>query len=83
MGAPSEEDQRGAIYIYLGGSSGISPSYSQRIPASELSPLLRGFGISISHGLDMDGNKYSGQLGLDLAYLLSFVLIDPNDSSLS
>ena len=79
VGAPYEEDQRGAIYIYLGGSSGISPSYSQRIPASELSPLLRGFGISISHGLDMDDNKYSGQLGSDLWVYIESGLGVPED----
>ena len=60
MGAPYEEDQRGAIYIYLGGPSGLSQKYSQKIVASGLSPALRGFGISISHGLDVDDNKYSG-----------------------
>ncbi|XP_037083703.1 integrin alpha-PS3-like [Pollicipes pollicipes] len=59
VGAPYEEDQRGAIYIYLGGASGLSPTHSQKILASELSGALRGFGVSISHGADMDGNQYS------------------------
>ncbi|XP_037082382.1 integrin alpha-PS3-like [Pollicipes pollicipes] len=59
IGAPYEEDQRGAIYIYLGGASGLSPTYSQKIVASELSGALRGFGVSISHGLDVDDNRYS------------------------
>ena len=65
MGAPYEDGQRGAVYIYLGGATGISLEYSQKILASELSPALRGFGISISHGLDVDDNKYSGVWGGD------------------
>ncbi|KAF0299492.1 Integrin alpha-9 [Amphibalanus amphitrite] len=60
VGAPYEENQRGAIYIYLGGATGLNPEYSQKLLASELSPALRGFGISISHGLDVDDNKYAG-----------------------
>ncbi|KAF0295842.1 Integrin alpha-4 [Amphibalanus amphitrite] len=59
IGAPYEDDQRGAIYIYLGGAGGLSPTYSQRIGAAELSGELRGFGVSLSHGLDMDNNRYS------------------------
>ena len=65
IGAPYEED-RGAVYVYLGGAEGISvhPAtvYWQRIAASDFPhPLdaLRGFGISLS-AADVDDNGYPG-----------------------
>lgn len=38
---------------------GLQISFSQCIRAKDLSPYLRGFGISISSG-DTDGNKFNG-----------------------
>nr|7P2D_A Chain A, Isoform 2 of Integrin alpha-M [Homo sapiens] len=58
IGAPGEEDNRGAVYLFHGTSgSGISPSHSQRIAGSKLSPRLQYFGQSLSGGQDltMDG----------------------------
>ncbi|XP_027018377.1 integrin alpha-4 [Tachysurus fulvidraco] len=58
IGAPQEEDLRGAIYIYNGRKSGITSSFSQRITSSILGHSLSMFGQSISGGIDIDGNGY-------------------------
>ncbi|KAK3569462.1 hypothetical protein QTP86_031441 [Hemibagrus guttatus] len=58
IGAPQEEDLRGAIYIYNGRKSGITSSFSQRITGSVLGHSLSMFGQSISGGIDADGNGY-------------------------
>lgn len=60
VGAPYENEQRGAIYIFRGFPLGLETIYSQRIVAESLDPQLRGFGISISTAVDVDGNKYNG-----------------------
>ncbi|KAK6638572.1 hypothetical protein RUM43_006839 [Polyplax serrata] len=59
VGAPYENEQRGAIYIFRGFPLGLETIYSQRIVAESLDPQLRGFGISISTAVDVDGNKYN------------------------
>ncbi|XP_049831422.1 integrin alpha-PS4-like isoform X2 [Schistocerca gregaria] len=62
VGAPYEDEGRGAVYVYMGSGTsktGLRMPYSQRIAASELSPLLMGFGISISRGFDVDNNHYN------------------------
>uniref|UniRef100_P11578 Integrin alpha-M n=1 Tax=Cavia porcellus TaxID=10141 RepID=ITAM_CAVPO len=58
IGAPGEEDNRGAVYLFHGMSIvSISSSHSQRITGSQLSPRLQYFGQSLSGGQDltMDG----------------------------
>lgn len=62
VGAPYENDV-GAVYIYHGSSTlGERTAYAQRIDASSISSRigspLKGFGISISKGLDVDSNHY-------------------------
>ncbi|XP_007498040.2 integrin alpha-X [Monodelphis domestica] len=54
VGAPGEEENHGAIYVFHGvfGFS-INPSYSQRISGSVLSPTLQYFGQSLSGGQDV------------------------------
>uniref|UniRef100_A0A8C9VKL9 Integrin subunit alpha 4 n=1 Tax=Scleropages formosus TaxID=113540 RepID=A0A8C9VKL9_SCLFO len=59
VGAPQEDDLRGAVYIYNGRKSGISRTYSQRISGSVLGVDLRMFGQSVSGGIDIDSNGYS------------------------
>ncbi|XP_053471255.1 integrin alpha-M-like [Ictalurus furcatus] len=54
VGAPLEDDQKGAIYIYLGNREhGIRPQYSQRIVASSISKELQHFGLAIDGVMDM------------------------------
>ncbi|XP_047659384.1 integrin alpha-D-like isoform X1 [Tachysurus fulvidraco] len=54
VGAPLEDNHRGAIYIYLGDPEhGIRRQYSQKIVASSLSMKLRHFGLAIDGVMDM------------------------------
>ncbi|XP_035974885.1 integrin alpha-X isoform X2 [Halichoerus grypus] len=54
IGAPGEQESRGAVYLFHGTSGlGISTSHSQRISASQLSPSLQYFGQSLSGGQDL------------------------------
>ncbi|XP_008046609.2 integrin alpha-X, partial [Carlito syrichta] len=54
IGAPGEEENRGAVYLFHGASgSSISPSHSQRITGSQFSPRLQYFGQSLSGGQDL------------------------------
>uniref|UniRef100_A0AAY5EEI6 VWFA domain-containing protein n=1 Tax=Electrophorus electricus TaxID=8005 RepID=A0AAY5EEI6_ELEEL len=58
VGAPLEDDGRGAVYIYLGNrTQGIRPQYSQRIPAQTLSEKLQQFGLAIDGVMDMSGDR--------------------------
>lgn len=60
ISAPYE--QAGAVYIYLGNIDGITEKYSQKIQPEDFMPQMsvRGFGVSISKGVDVDGNSYNG-----------------------
>ncbi|GAB5582862.1 integrin alpha-X [Prionailurus iriomotensis] len=54
IGAPGEQENRGAVYLFHGTSElGINPSHSQRISGSQLSPSLQYFGQSLSGGQDL------------------------------
>ncbi|XP_029335625.1 integrin alpha-X isoform X2 [Mus caroli] len=54
IGAPGEEENRGAVYIFHGASrQDIAPSPSQRISASRISSRLQYFGQSLSGGQDL------------------------------
>ncbi|KAM6955388.1 integrin alpha-4 isoform 1-T1 [Lycodopsis pacificus] len=58
VGAPQEDELKGAVYIYNGREEGISPTPSQRITGSTLGRNLRMFGQSLSSGIDIDDNGY-------------------------
>lgn len=58
VGAPQEDDLRGAVYIYNGRKEGISPTPSQRVSGSSLGHDFRMFGQSLSSGVDIDDNGY-------------------------
>ncbi|KAF6124914.1 integrin subunit alpha X [Phyllostomus discolor] len=54
IGAPGEQENQGAVYLFHGTSGlGISPSHSQRITGSQFSPRLQHFGQSLSGGQDL------------------------------
>uniref|UniRef100_A0A672YEW4 Integrin, alpha 10 n=1 Tax=Sphaeramia orbicularis TaxID=375764 RepID=A0A672YEW4_9TELE len=57
VGAPLEDDHRGAIYVYHGDGIHIIHNYKQRIPGSSISPSLQYFGRSVSARLDLDGDQ--------------------------
>ena len=54
IGAPGEEENRGAVYIFHGASrQDIAPSPSQRISASQIPSRIQYFGQSLSGGQDL------------------------------
>lgn len=57
IGAPYENNGKGAVYIYLGAEYGLNPNYTQRIVMDD----MLGFGISISRGVDIDKNSCKGK----------------------
>ena len=58
MGAPYE--QNGVVYIYHGCADGIKHKPVQIVQAENIDPRIKGFGISLSKGLDIDENHYNG-----------------------
>ena len=65
IGAPYEDNNKGAIYVFNGGSPKMTDTYSQRILASNVNSNLRGFGFSLSKSnIDVDANTYVGTLDL-------------------
>ncbi|XP_063227165.1 integrin alpha-9-like [Bacillus rossius redtenbacheri] len=60
IGAPyGGPDGSGSVFIYHGHRDGLKNKYSQRIVGSDINKAIRGFGNSISNGMDIDGNSYS------------------------
>ncbi|XP_006004864.2 integrin alpha-D [Latimeria chalumnae] len=56
VGAPMENDQQGAVYLFHGTRSGILSKYSQRIKGSEFGLGLKYFGQSLHGLLDISGD---------------------------
>ncbi|XP_035992986.1 integrin alpha-L-like [Fundulus heteroclitus] len=58
VGAPLEEDNTGAVYIYLGhGGVGMRYIFSQRITGADFSPRLRFFGQAINGDIDLGDDR--------------------------
>uniref|UniRef100_A0A669PLQ2 VWFA domain-containing protein n=1 Tax=Phasianus colchicus TaxID=9054 RepID=A0A669PLQ2_PHACC len=57
VGAPMEDDERGAIYIFRGEKGGVSDHYSQRIAGSIFHSAPQHFGQALSGGRDMTGDR--------------------------
>ncbi|KAM7163340.1 integrin alpha-D-like [Macrochelys suwanniensis] len=56
IGAPMENDNRGALYIFHGEKGGLSPQYRQRIEGSLFPSRLHYFGQAVSGGTDLTGD---------------------------
>ncbi|XP_018425574.1 PREDICTED: integrin alpha-10 [Nanorana parkeri] len=56
VGAPLEDNHRGAVYIYHGRGNTILPSYKQRIDSASFHHGLTYFGRSVSAKMDLDGD---------------------------
>ncbi|XP_053219434.1 integrin alpha-L isoform X1 [Podarcis raffonei] len=56
VGAPSEDEERGAVYIYNGHEKTLQMQYSQRISGARISPGLVFFGQSIHGKRDLNGD---------------------------
>ncbi|XP_034624099.1 integrin alpha-D-like [Trachemys scripta elegans] len=56
IGAPMENDNHGALYIFHGEKGGLSPQYRQRIVGSQFPSRLHYFGQVVSGGTDLTGD---------------------------
>ncbi|XP_026538058.1 integrin alpha-L [Notechis scutatus] len=56
IGAPLEDEERGAVYIYNSHEKTLLMEYSQRITGASISPGLRYFGQSIHGKTDLSGD---------------------------
>ncbi|XP_044868889.1 integrin alpha-X-like isoform X1 [Mauremys mutica] len=56
IGAPLENDNHGALYIFHGRKGGLSPQYRQRIEGSLFPSRLLYFGQAVSGGTDLTGD---------------------------
>ncbi|XP_065450317.1 integrin alpha-X-like [Chrysemys picta bellii] len=56
IGAPMEDDNHGALYIFHGEKGGLSPQYRQRIVGSQFPSKLHYFGQAVSGGTDLTGD---------------------------
>ncbi|KAM9146692.1 integrin alpha-D-like isoform 2-T2 [Pangshura tecta] len=56
IGAPMENDNCGALYIFHGEKGGLSPQYRERIEGSLFPRKLHYFGQAVSGGTDLTGD---------------------------
>ncbi|XP_075875483.1 integrin alpha-11a [Nelusetta ayraudi] len=72
VGAPLEDDHRGAIYVFFSQQNRILRKYKQRIAAVDLAPGLQYFGRSIHGTMDMNND---GSVDLAVGSLGAAVLL--------
>uniref|UniRef100_A0A674N2Y5 Integrin, alpha 11a n=1 Tax=Takifugu rubripes TaxID=31033 RepID=A0A674N2Y5_TAKRU len=72
VGAPLEDDHKGAIYVFFSQQSRILRKYKQRIAAADLAPGLQYFGRSIHGTMDMNND---GSVDLAVGSLGAVVLL--------
>lgn len=60
VAAPYEDDGSGVVYIFRSTEKGLDPVPTQRLVGKEVDSVIKGFGISISKAMDVDGNHYRG-----------------------
>ncbi|XP_072205566.1 integrin alpha-X-like, partial [Excalfactoria chinensis] len=56
VGAPMEDEERGAVYVFRGERDGVSDRYSQRIAGSVFRSAPQHFGKALSGGRDLTGD---------------------------
>ncbi|XP_075785016.1 integrin alpha-D-like isoform X2 [Pelodiscus sinensis] len=56
IGAPMENENQGALYIFHGETGGLNSQYSQRIEGAQLPSRLHYFGQAVSGGTDLTGD---------------------------
>ncbi|XP_068175204.1 integrin alpha-11a [Antennarius striatus] len=72
VGAPLEDDHKGAIYVFFSQNNRILRKYKQRIAAADLNPGLQYFGRSIHGTMDMNND---GSVDLAVGSLGAAVLL--------
>ncbi|XP_042560423.1 integrin alpha-11 [Clupea harengus] len=72
VGAPLEDEHRGALYLFHGRQDGVQPKYRQRIAALGLDPGLRYMGCSVHGSMDANGD---GLVDLAVGSLGAVVLL--------
>ncbi|KAM9338561.1 integrin alpha-1 [Symphorus nematophorus] len=88
IGAPFENDHRGAVYIYHGDKTSLKEKYVQRIPAGGDGEKVKFFGQSIHGVMDLNGDGITdvtiGGLGgaslfwsRDVAELRAYMTFNP------
>ncbi|KAK3589627.1 hypothetical protein CHS0354_043086 [Potamilus streckersoni] len=60
IGAPYEDEDVGAVYIYNGYTGGLWSKFTQRISGKSVQSGLKGFGISFSRAIDINGDQVNG-----------------------
>ncbi|XP_074424006.1 integrin alpha-L-like isoform X2 [Larus michahellis] len=56
VGAPLEDDDRGAVYVFFGRPGGLEPHFSQRLEGRGVAPGLRFFGQALDGAMDLTGD---------------------------
>ncbi|KAM6032645.1 integrin alpha-D-like, partial [Chlamydotis macqueenii] len=57
VGAPLEDEERGAVYVFRGTRDGVASRYAQRLPGARFASRPRHFGQALSGGRDLTGDR--------------------------